>query len=269
MSDYYRAKVTNVGPIDVLAALSPELFLHSRATRGAPQKARRQAFERALRSCEAARARGVLQEWVGPLRVILDDGIVAGLSKEPKAAVENGPVDAARTWYWQGFLADRFPKAFSRIPANLVSLEVAQHHPDAPPVDGKGRGGPFIGRAALEAFALRLLTEADARGWLKSPIYGLFPNDGWAQKNFGGNWTVVSDVVWGVRVVDRLAVKATSKAFWTKHANAWWADDEQFTALVKDRPSAAPLYVARYEIAVHPFWISRTARGPFDSRAFG
>src|SRR5262249_74969 len=157
-----RARVLVKQSIQRQSDLAADFYRNSGTDFGVTRKspAKINTLEKALRDCGTARARRTFLETLHstPVSASRREQFFDERVREMEALLERAGTDPGRAWvedaverawFCQGFLADRFPRAFRRMPADVVTVEIAQHHPDAPPETGKH---PFIyeGRARLE-----------------------------------------------------------------------------------------------------------------------
>jgi hypothetical protein len=195
------------------------------------------------------------------------------LREDPIVAARRPRRDCDRGWLWfVGMFLNRvFPKAFAVVPTILVTLQAAQHHPDAPPAGCVPARLPYEGMQNLYRFVLRALSDAAGQAWRETKgARGKLPLEAYAEDAYAR-----TDIVWGARLSERLRIAEGQAAFWNKHANTWWAKDDVVRAMVRDHPMTAEQrassaypdrYVATYEVLIHPAWFPRVPRGAFDSR---
>ncbi len=163
--------------------------------------------------------------------------------------------------YWLSeWMARKYRETVGLEPLTLVTVELAQIHPDAWfPSDEE--------RAAR--FCTRVLTEAFPPYYDRSPIYRHFESygrDAWAQTDFSGGEADVFGIVLEVRNTRTIDMQVESENFWESHSNQWWASARRWCG---DVPSDnVPFQVRTYEILTHPAWLGEL-KDRFESRAYG
>lgn len=170
------------------------------------------------------------------------------------------------TVLWNQIFSELGIEGYESYPIMEITIDMAQVMTEIVAFPMKG-SNDIISRLRQREFLIRVLAEIDYNYPPESqPIHNWFiENKIDFYESF--SYDVLDSIVWGFEKSKPIIIKPTSKHFWKKHENTWWAKEIKENLL--DGDEEYPLKVIQYKILLHPNWFQQIENyNIFDSTAY-